>query len=248
MTPAPEHPVATPSPAGTPLPRAAASRRRTLAGRAVLALVLVAVSGTLAVGAATSYPHSSRDPSAGRRVWSGPVTFLPAPAEAPAAEPPVAPISHRLLGALRAGTLIPRAKSVADDVITAAVRHQVDPLLLHAIILVESGYRNDAVSPAGARGLMQIMPDTGAQLGVHSEHALHVPSRNVDAGARYLRWLNGRFDGQLPLVVAAYNAGPGAVQKHGGKVPPYPETRAYVDDVMWLYGELTLARDRRKPD
>jgi soluble lytic murein transglycosylase-like protein len=174
---------------------------------------------------------------------SGRIT--PAPPAATPALPPAAPVSRRVLGALRENRLIARARSVAGDVVAAAVRHSVDPLLLHAIILVESGYRSEAVSSAGARGLMQLMPDTGAQLGVRTEEHLHQSATNVEAGAKYLSWLHTRFEGKLPLVVAAYNAGPGAVQRHGGRVPPYPETRAYVDDVLWLYDELRQARDRR---
>jgi hypothetical protein len=118
-----------------------------------------------------------------------------------------------------------------------AIRHQIDPLLLHAVIKQESGYRNTAASHVGARGLMQIMPATGRSLGVDPGN-LHDAALNVDAGARLLRKLYFRYNGDFQLVLAAYNAGEGAVQKYGNKVPPYRETQNYVRSVMAHYYKL----------
>jgi hypothetical protein len=108
----------------------------------------------------------------------------------------------------------------------------LDPALVAAVAAVESGFNPRAVSPAGAVGVMQLMPGTAAALGVSDPFD---PAQNVRAGARYLRSLLDRF-GKLELALAAYNAGPGAVERYGG-IPPYPETRAYVQAVLNLYAK-----------
>lgn len=107
-------------------------------------------------------------------------------------------------------------------------RHQVDGLLVAAIISAESGFVPDAVSPKGAVGLMQILPSTGGA------SDLLDPLSNLDAGSRYLARLLREFNGDLEMAVAAYNAGPAAVARYGG-VPPYTETRQYVRRVLSLY-------------
>lgn len=122
-----------------------------------------------------------------------------------------------------------------DDTISQiAVTHRIDPLLLHAVIYQESRYKQRAVSQVGAQGLMQIMPGTGRMLGVHPSN-LNDPMTNIDAGARLLRKLYYRYDGNFELVLAAYNAGEGAVQKYGNRIPPYRETQDYVKKVMARY-------------
>ena len=108
----------------------------------------------------------------------------------------------------------------------AAARHRMDPLLVHAVIAVESEHRPDAVSPAGAQGLMQLMPGTARVLGVADPLD---PRANVEGGVAYLRRLGDEFG--TVLALAAYNAGPGAVREHGG-VPPFAETRQYVRSVL----------------
>jgi soluble lytic murein transglycosylase-like protein len=118
-----------------------------------------------------------------------------------------------------------------------AQRHRVDPLLLHAVIRQESGYRQSIKSHAGAVGLMQIMPATGATLGLATPDLL-VPESNIDAGARLLKKLYRKYDGNFNLVLAAYNAGEGAVQKYGNKIPPYTETQNYVKRVLAHYDRL----------
>ncbi|GAB4271366.1 MAG: lytic transglycosylase domain-containing protein [Deferrisomatales bacterium] len=116
-------------------------------------------------------------------------------------------------------------------------RHGLDPNLVRAVIFVESGEDPHAVSPKGARGLMQLMPGTARELGVDDPLR---PRDNVRGGVAYLAWLVERFDGRLDLALAAYNAGPAAVERHRG-VPPYPETRAFVERVLALYGRLKAA-------
>lgn len=113
----------------------------------------------------------------------------------------------------------------------AARRRGLDPALVLAVVSVESGFRPEAVSPKGAQGLMQLMPRTAASLGV--EDAFD-PEQNLDAGVRHLEALLKLYDGNLTRALAAYNAGQGAVARHGG-VPPYRETRDYVRRVLERY-------------
>jgi soluble lytic murein transglycosylase-like protein len=114
---------------------------------------------------------------------------------------------------------------------TVALKHGIDPALVHAVVEAESNYRPGAKSQVGARGLMQVMPATGRDLGVASAAMLFDPQANLDAGVRYLKWLLGRFDGDLTNAIAAYNAGPAAVARYRG-VPPFRETQNYVRRVL----------------
>ena len=114
----------------------------------------------------------------------------------------------------------------------AAAKHQMDPKLLHAVIQAESAYNPNAVSSAGAVGLMQLMPDTARRYGVTDRRDAE---QNVDGGTRYLKDLLAMFNSNLTLAVAGYNAGEGAVMKYNNSVPPYPETRNYVQQVLSLY-------------
>ncbi len=141
-----------------------------------------------------------------------PEDVLPETPSAAAGEPPAIP--HR----------------DEDLVVTTARKHGVDARLVHAVIQVESAYRARAVSPKGARGLMQLLPSTGRQYGALD---LFDPKVNLDAGVRHLKSLLSRFD--LPLALAAYNAGEGAVSKFGG-IPPFRETRTYVTRILQLLG------------
>lgn len=113
-----------------------------------------------------------------------------------------------------------------------AAEHGMDARLLHAIVSVESAYNPHARSHAGALGLMQVIPATGKRFGADD---LFDPLQNLRAGAAYLVWLNKRFGGDLELMLAAYNAGEGAVQRHGNRIPPFKETRQYVARVTALY-------------
>lgn len=117
----------------------------------------------------------------------------------------------------------------------AARASGVDAALLHAVIRAESAYNERALSPKGAAGLMQLMPATARRYGVTDRFD---PDQNVLAGAYYLRDLLAMFDGRVELALAAYNAGEGAVQKHGGRIPPYGETLRYVPRVMHNYRSM----------
>lgn len=121
-----------------------------------------------------------------------------------------------------------------DLIAKAAVKHQMDPKLLHAVIQAESAYNPHAISSAGAVGLMQLMPDTARRYGVTDRYDAE---QNVDGGTRYLKDLLGMFNSNMRLAVAGYNAGEGAVMKYNYTVPPYPETQNYVQHVLNLYGK-----------
>ena len=111
----------------------------------------------------------------------------------------------------------------------AARRYNLPPGLIKGVIRAESNFQVDAVSHAGARGLMQLMPATALELGVEDPFDIE---QNIDGGARYLRQMLDNFGGNVKVALAAYNAGPGAVERYGGRVPPYPETEQYVNRVL----------------
>jgi len=112
-----------------------------------------------------------------------------------------------------------------------AEKYDVDPLLVAAVIEQESKFRHKAKSPVGAKGLMQLMPRTGRWMGARD---LYDPEQNIDAGVKYIKYLNKRFDGNVKMTIAAYNGGEGNVKRYGG-VPPFRETRTYVKKVMKNY-------------
>ena len=123
------------------------------------------------------------------------------------------------------------ARPFAKLIEAVALKHGIDPALVHAVVEAESNYRPGAKSHVGARGLMQVMPATGRHLGVTSAAMLFDPHANLEAGVKYLKWLLERFNGDLTNALAAYNAGPGAVARYRG-VPPYRETQKYVKKVL----------------
>lgn len=140
-----------------------------------------------------------------------------------------------------------RAVDLAPAVDAAARRHNIDPLLLHAIAHVESRHNPQARSRAGALGVMQIMPGTGQRFGVADSAALHHVPTNLEVSAIYLKSLQERFGNNLPLVLAAYSAGEGAVERHGRRIPPYAETQRYVADVMATYERLGATARQVRP-
>ena len=135
----------------------------------------------------------------------------------------------------------PNIATVEPIIRQVAQAQNVDPALVKAVMAVESGFNAGAVSPKGAIGLMQVIPDTGARFGVSADaqrtvgQKLADPHTNISAGVRYLRWLMELFPNNLELVLAAYNAGEGAVQRYNNKIPPYPETQQYVSTVLQFY-------------
>lgn len=180
--------------------------------------------------------------------------FIRIPTAAPdtaSAEPVAAPAG----GAENAAAVSPRLlaffeqsksyKAVSPLLLEASKIHGIDYSLLKALITAESGFNPMAVSPKGAVGLMQLIPPTAERYGVTAgknstvAKKLTDPRVNIKAGARYLADLIKMFPGRLELALAAYNAGEGAVQRAGNKVPNYPETQNYVKTVMQLYTGLT---------
>ena len=125
----------------------------------------------------------------------------------------------------------------------ASQKYGVDADLLFSVIAAESNFNSKAVSRRGARGLMQLLPATAARLGVTD---IFDPAQNIDAGTRYLHELMTRYQGDLVLTLAAYNAGPGAVQ-HYGRVPPYNETISYVRAIRRTYAERKLKSAAKTP-
>jgi soluble lytic murein transglycosylase-like protein len=141
-----------------------------------------------------------------------------------------------------------RFKAVRHLIREAASQHGLEFELLQAVIATESGFDPAAVSPKGAVGLMQLIPETAERFGVRPQGKQSVserltdPRTNIQAGSRYLAWLITYFNGDMRLAVAAYNAGEGAVLKAGRRIPNYPETISYVQKVTELHGSLKPPR------
>ncbi|HWC99817.1 MAG TPA: lytic transglycosylase domain-containing protein [Candidatus Sulfopaludibacter sp.] len=148
-------------------------------------------------------------------------SFEPDDRVAPAPAPPVAPVE--MTEVADGGPIVLSPIELAD---VAADRYGLPHWLVREVMHVESGFQANAVSPKGAIGLMQLMPGTAQVLGVNPKD----PAQNADAGARYLRELLDKYDGRLWHALAAYNAGPGAVEKYRG-VPPYRETIDYINRI-----------------
>ena len=135
----------------------------------------------------------------------------------------------------------PALQKVEPLLLAAAKEFELDPALLKAVMAAESGFNPNAVSPKGAIGLMQIMPATAGRYGLQGdrkksiEQKLSDPKTNIRLAARYLRDLHRMFPARPELVIASYNAGEGAVQKYRNAIPPYPETRSYVQVVKQFY-------------
>lgn len=182
-------------------------------------VVLLATAGVAAPALADVYRFVSRD---------GTVHFTNAPTdpryrrEGLTSSTPIVLIARPMV----------RSPLYEREISEAAERYGIPEPLIRAVIRAESGFNPRAVSRRGARGLMQLMPETAAVLGVRDSFN---PRQNIDAGVRHLRGLKERLGDDLRIVLAAYNAGEQAVLTHGG-MPPYPETRQYVSRVLDLYG------------
>jgi len=188
------------------------------------ALASVAASGT-----------SANDPSNPPRdgLVEGSVHFLNK-ALRPESEPQADDVFHQEMRRINVAIrreFFTNAVPFGDIIHAKAQKYDVDPALLAAVVETESSFRSHARSQVGARGLMQLMPRTGRWMGARN---LYNADQNVDAGAKYLKYLNARFDGNLTKTIAAYNAGEGNVRRYNG-VPPFRETRSYVKRVMSRY-------------
>jgi len=145
-------------------------------------------------------------------------------------------VEKRLPAALAPNTRL-LGKPFHEQIAAAARTHGIDSALVHAVIAAESNYQSAAVSPKGAIGLMQVLPETGARYGV-LRTTLAKPEPNIRTGTRYLAELLQLFNGNLELALAGYNAGEQAVIRYGHRIPPFAETRAYVARVLRIYRDL----------
>ena len=123
---------------------------------------------------------------------------------------------------------------VRKMITTAAIKHGVDPDLVRLVVSQESGFKTRARSQKHAQGLMQLIPETAARFGILNPYD---PQQNIDGGTQYLKWLLNRFDGDVRLALAGYNAGENTVKRYGNKVPPFKETRRYVKKITAAYGK-----------
>ena len=159
----------------------------------------------------------------GRRIYSNtPNIAIPLARSSPTPEPS-APLRTR-----RSRQLPARISRLIDRI---SRKHEIDPELVKVVARVESNYNPRATSHKGALGIMQLLPATAKRFGVSNAYD---PAQNIEGGVRYLKFLSDRFRGNLSLVLAGYNAGENAVQRHGG-IPPYRETQEYVRRIRRLY-------------
>lgn len=149
---------------------------------------------------------------------------------------PVQPSAQIKVPVLAASRHISSGNAAVDAIVhEAAALHGLDPCLVFSVMRAESGFNRMAVSPKGASGLMQLMPETAARFGVKN---IFDPRENILAGAKYLRWLLNRFNGDVRLALAGYNAGEGAVEFYGLRVPPFSETQNYVRIIYSRYSGI----------
>ena len=179
----------------------------------------------------SALPAAAQDKIQAVVSWNGRIVFTnlagsnpPIVDNAPTAMPPIIPTSAEVL----AEEVPPALRNLVD---TISLNHGVDPALVRAVIKTESNFNRWAVSSKGARGLMQLIPETGNRYGVHD---FFDPRQNVEGGVQYLKFLLEKFNGNLDLSLAAYNAGENLVERLG-RIPPIPETTNYVRRVRANY-------------
>ncbi len=175
------------------------------------------------------HPAAPNAPAPGEIAHADPIAPGVASPPCPPATPVVsAPASPRTAaGDVRRADVAVQSR-IEAGITKAAQRYDLPGALIRAVVQAESGFKVRAVSPAGAQGLMQLMPGTAKEMGVTDPFDIE---QNIDGGSRYLRTMLDRFDGDVRLALSAYNAGPGTVAKYNGRVP-YAETRDYVDRVL----------------
>ena len=221
------------------------------------AILLLIVASVSALAQNSSYSIDNFDFQNGVRIYQAPPTAPSGPSKLPARSRSArksdtlnanaVPASSLASSALIQPTLMSGSSrvdlsslrgyttgnaQVDGYLIDSGTRHGVDPLLLYSVMHQESSFKSHAVSPKGARGLMQLMPGTAIRFGVTN---IFDPRQNIEGGARYLRFLTDRFNGDVSLVLAGYNAGEGAVEKYGWRIPPYAETQEYVRRISRRY-------------
>jgi soluble lytic murein transglycosylase-like protein len=196
-------------------------RRRVVVGLAIAALLLVS-DGFVAMSASADIYQ--------RRDRSGVLHFTNVPTSKGyrvMMREPFPPVRRRS-ASVRAGAGRIDSRTYDPIIADVATRYRVDKSLVKAVIRTESGFQPHAISPKGARGLMQLMPTTASMHGVRN---IHEPSENIEGGVQHLRMLLDRYKDNVVLALAAYNAGEGAVDQHRG-IPPFQETRDYVWRVL----------------
>jgi soluble lytic murein transglycosylase-like protein len=195
-----------------------------------------------AAGAAPATAQAPASPPAGASPAAGTAPPVGAAAANSAPPPRFEPVPRlgfdRSLG-------VPRTP-FGKLIYSAASRHALNPLLVAALIRAESGFNPRAVSHKGACGLMQVLPATARRFGLRHRRDLFNPRKNLETGSRYLRWLVDRFGDDPLRVLAAYNAGEGAVERFGG-LPPFPETRGYVQRIYAHLGFVLAAEVAAPP-
>jgi soluble lytic murein transglycosylase-like protein len=174
-------------------------------------------------------PLASLPPAVVALPWQLPAHLarIPAPVAPYVWPDPLQPVPNLVVPQWAGSAAAPFAATVQR----AAIYYQLPPALIWAVIKVESNFREQAVSRAGARGLMQLMPRTARAIGLQDPLD---PEQNILGGAYYLRHLANRFNGDIFFTLAAYNSGPGTVRRYGG-IPPYPETQSYIRKVLTYY-------------
>ena len=212
-------------------------------------IAFIAVASAAALAQSSTYSFDNFDTTNGVKVYVEPTAALKKNAKSPrqpsvVANATVPAPNVRLTsmsvdsplgvgGSLRGFTT---GNEQIDSYVTdAAKRNGLDPLLIYSVMHQESSFKSRAISPKGARGLMQLMPGTAARFGVTN---IFDPQQNIEGGSRYMKFLLDRFDGDLSLALAGYNAGEGAVEKYGLRIPPYAETQEYVRRISLRYNML----------